>query len=89
MADNKTIEEANVNQFGEDFDLITGTGENVGDYIAILVLEAGEMDTITKAGTTISTNFPLPVGVVIGCSKGISSFTLASGIVLGFKRRNL
>jgi hypothetical protein len=89
MADNKTIEEANVNQFGEDFDLVIGTGVNNGDWIAIQVLEAGEMGAITKAGVTESTNFPLPVGIVIGCSSGISSFTLASGKVLAYKRRNL
>ena len=89
MADNKTIEEANVNQFGEDFDLIIGTGVNNGDWIALQVIEAGEMGAITKAGVTEGTNFPLPVGIVIGCSKGITSFTLASGKVLAYKRRNL
>ena len=89
MANNKTIEEANVNQFGEDFDLVIGTGVNNGDWIAIQVIEASEMGTITKAGVTEPTNFPLPVGIVIGCAKGITSFTLASGKVLAYKRRNL
>lgn len=89
MANNKTIEEANVNQFGEDFELVTGTGVNNGDWIAIQVIEEGEMGSITKAGVTIAPNFPLPVGLVIGCSSGISSFTLASGKVLAYKRRNL
>ena len=89
MADNRLPEEFMVNSFGEDFDLVIGTGVNNGDWVAIQVLEAGEMGSITKAGVTEPTNFPLPLGIVITCSKGISSFTLASGKVLAYKRRSV
>ena len=89
MSNGRTTEEFYVNSFGDDFILITGTGVNTGDWVAITALEDTEMGTITKAGVTISTNFPIPAGVTISCAQGISAFTLASGKVLAYVRRPL
>ena len=89
MADSRTVEEFLVNSFGNDFILVTGTGANTGDWIALQALEDCEMGAITKAGVTISVNFPIPAGMVISCAKGITAFTLASGKVLAYERRPL